>query len=126
MRKFAASVDDCSKISVSDLLSSKLRDEGTMKLYHAIIICSLTVLFTILDLPLVSCDDVILQKRVSTDGGRARLINKTSTNDRALSGNRNTGGENYPHSQSVGSAMVQVVSRQSSARPVFISRPVHT
>lgn len=47
-----------------DLLSSKLRDKGTMKMYHAVIICSLTVLLAVLDLPLGSCDDVILQKRV--------------------------------------------------------------
>jgi hypothetical protein len=86
VRTFAASVADYSKISVSDLLSSKLRDKGTMKMYHAVIICSLTVLLAVLDLPLGSCDDVILQKRVSTDGGKKTIMNKTSTNDRTLCG----------------------------------------
>jgi len=50
-----------------------------MKVCHVVIVCSLTALLTILDLPLVSCDDVILQKRVSTDGGKETLIRPVLT-----------------------------------------------
>lgn len=39
-----------------------------MKVCHVVTVCSL------MDLPLGSCDDVILQKRVSTDGGKETLI----------------------------------------------------
>jgi len=66
---------------VSGLLSSKLRDKGKMKVCHVAIVCSLTALLTILDLPLGSCDDVILQKRVSTDGGEETLIRPVLTTD---------------------------------------------
>lgn len=45
-----------------------------MKVCHVVIVCSLTALITILELPLGSCDDVILQKRVSMDGGKETLI----------------------------------------------------
>jgi hypothetical protein len=52
-----------------------------MKVCHVAIVCSLTALLTILDLPLGSCDDVILQKRVSTDGGKESLIRSILTTD---------------------------------------------
>jgi len=52
-----------------------------MKVCHVAIVCSLTALLTILDLPLGSCDDVILQKRVSTDGGKERLIRPVLTTE---------------------------------------------
>ena len=52
-----------------------------MKVCHVVIVCSLTALLTILDLPLGSCDDVILQKRVSTDGGKETLIISVLTTD---------------------------------------------
>jgi len=52
-----------------------------MKLCHVVTVCSLTALLTILDLPLGSCDDVILQKRVSTDGGKETLIRPVLTTE---------------------------------------------
>jgi len=52
-----------------------------MKVCHVVIVCSLTALLTILDLPLGSCDDVILQKRVSADGGKETLIRPVLTTD---------------------------------------------
>jgi hypothetical protein len=36
-----------------------------MKMYHVIIACSLTALLVVLELPLVSCDSVIVQRPVS-------------------------------------------------------------
>jgi hypothetical protein len=45
------------------------------------IVCSLTALLTILDLPLGSCDDVIIQKRVSTDGGKETPITPVPTTE---------------------------------------------
>jgi hypothetical protein len=52
-----------------------------MKVCHVVIVCSLTALLTILDLPLGSCDDVIIQKRVSTDGGKETLIRSVLTTE---------------------------------------------
>ena len=71
-----------------------------MKVCHVIIVCSLTALLTILDLPLGSCDDVILQKRVSTDGSKETLIRPVITI--CISVDRTTGGifqrKLHPHS----------------------------
>jgi hypothetical protein len=78
---FSSSNDDYCKTYVAGLLSSKLRDKDKMKVCHVAIICSLTALLTILDLPLGSCDDVIIQKRVSTDGGKETLIRPVPTTE---------------------------------------------
>jgi hypothetical protein len=56
-----------------------------MKMHHVVIVCCLTVLLTVLDLPLGSCDEVILQKRVSADGEDETPVKKTRAKDRALS-----------------------------------------
>jgi hypothetical protein len=78
---FSSSKDDHCKIYVAGLLSSKLRDKGKMKVCHVAIVCSLTALLTILDLPLGSCDDVIIQKRVSTDEGKETPIRPVPTTE---------------------------------------------
>jgi hypothetical protein len=70
VRNFSSSYDGYSKISVSGLLSSKQRNKRKMKVCHMVTVCSLTIM----DLPVCSCNNVISQKRISTDGGKETLI----------------------------------------------------
>ena len=77
VRNFASSNDDYNKISVPGFLCSKFRDKGKMTVCHMVIVCSLTIV----DLPLCSCDNVILQKWVSTDSGKETLIRPVLTTE---------------------------------------------
>jgi hypothetical protein len=47
---------------------------GSMKMYHVIIACSVTVLLTVLELPLGSCDSVIVQRPVSKGNNRLNTL----------------------------------------------------